>query len=350
MTDLHLEKVEEFGSNAGRGNLVGIQPYLVAGDYVSAKTFHGKIDGYLRVARQKGWLSERTIVILPEYIGTWLILAGEGNTAVRSKTLNTGMARLLLQHLPAVIREYIRAKVKDRLAAALFRCKKDKMAGLYTEIFSSLARQYGVTLVAGSIVLPEARVENGKVVPGSGALHNTCAVFGVDGKALSPLVLKAFPITMELPFTAPSAVELLPSFDTPAGKLGVLICADSWYPQAYARLAEQGIDWLVVPSQLTASGKDEDWDKPWRGYSGSSAPNDVDLNDIGRITEGQAWRKYAMAGRIAASDARCGMNVFVHGKLWDLGRLEGHTLLVDGSTINEVKTDGAALVNVWLPV
>lgn len=35
-------------------------------------------------------------------------------------------------------------------------------------------------------------------------------------------------------------VEDLPVFETPVGKLAVLICADSWFPEQYKALKEKG--------------------------------------------------------------------------------------------------------------
>ena len=57
--NLYLDDKIESGSDAGRGNLLGIQPYMLAADYASEETFFGKIEGYLEAASQKGWLNPR---------------------------------------------------------------------------------------------------------------------------------------------------------------------------------------------------------------------------------------------------------------------------------------------------
>ncbi|HEY63838.1 MAG TPA: hypothetical protein G4O02_04650 [Caldilineae bacterium] len=38
-----------------------------------------------------------------------------------------------------------------------------------------------------------------------------------------------------------------PAFDTPAGRLGVLICADSWYPQACEAMRDHSVEMIAVP-------------------------------------------------------------------------------------------------------
>jgi hypothetical protein len=183
------------------------------------------------------------------------------------------------------------------------------------------------------------------VVAGDGPLYNVAAVYCPDGQAHATLVRKAFPISIELPFTTPAPVAELPAFDTPAGRLGVLICADSWYPAAYERLRAHGVELIAVPSDGVTK---EAWEGLWRGYDGAPAPADVDPTDVGVLTEAQAWRKYALAGRITQAGARCGINVFLRGELWDLGAHGGCATIVDGATAIEGRGGGAALLNLWL--
>ena len=345
MNDLHLAEVAEYGNNTHRGNLLGIEPYMTTADYASEEAFRAKLDGYLNVAREKGWLGERTLVVLPEYLGTWLAVAGERPAVHAARSLASAMRALALGHILSFALSLFSADERDKVAASLFRVKADHMARLYQSVFSGLARKYAVTIVAGSIVLPSPHVREGAVVTGRGPLYSVTAVYRPDGLAHPSLVRKAFPITAEQPFITPAPVTDLPIFDTPAGRLGVLICADSWYPAPYECLKAQGVDLLAVPSYVSGHGV---WDKPWHGYDGAPAPDDVDPRDVGALTEGQAWRKYALAGRLARSGARYGLNVFLHGALWDLGAESGCAMLVNGQTVIEAKGGRAALLNLWL--
>ena len=345
MDDLRLDEIVEYGQNAGRGNLLGVEPYMSAADYASQETFQARLDGYLTIAAQRGWLSERTVVVWPEYIAAWLVAAAEKDAVYRAPTLKAAMQMLVLSHPLQFVRHALAAAERDRIVASLFRMKAAAMAAIYQATFSGLALKYRATVVAGSIVLPSPRVRDGKVTTTDGPLYNVAAVYRPDGLAHATLVRKAFPIGIELPFTAAAAVAELPAFDTPAGRLGVLICADSWYPAAYDRLREHGVALIAVPSDGMTP---EQWAGPWRGYDGAAAPPDVEPADVGRLTEAQAWRKYALAGRIALAGARHGINVFLRGELWDLAAHGGCATVVDRDAISEGRGSGAALVDLWL--
>lgn len=345
MHDLLPTDLIEAGVDAQRGNLLGVQPFVRAEDYASEATLSARLSLYLDLAAQKGWLGPRTIVVWPEYVGTWLAAAGAGPAVYQAQSLNGAMLRLAFGHLPRFARGVLAAREKDRIAASLFRLLATDMARRYQAVFSGLARRHAVTMVAGSIILPSPRVENGQILPGEGPLYNVSALFKPDGTPAARLVRKVVPTTAERPFVAPAPVGDLPTFDTPAGKLGVLICADSWYPAPYAQLKNQGVELLAVPSSITVHGL---WDRHWRGYDGAAMPADVDPGDIGRLTEGQAWRKYALAGRMGSSGARQGINVFLHGLLWDMTADSGQALAVSEGRVTQSSGAGAALLNLWL--
>jgi hypothetical protein len=344
-SDLRHTDIIEHGTDARRGNLLGVQPFMVAADYASDEAFSAKLDSYLAAAAQKRWLNERTIVVWPEYLGTWLAAAGEGQAVYQAGSLNGAMLRIALGHLWPLAREMLSAREKDRIAAGLFRLKAADMARRYQAVFSGLARRYSVTMVAGSIILPSPVVKDGQVTARAGPLYNISAVFGPDGLPLASLVRKVVTISSEKPFLAAAPVAELPAFDTPAGRLGVLVCADSWYPANYEQLKAQGVELIAVPSSITVQGM---WGRPWGGYNGAAMPADVDPGDVGRLTEGQAWRKYALAGRIGSSGAAHGINVFLHGVLWDMHADSGQALAVSDGKVTESSGRGAAILNLWL--
>jgi predicted amidohydrolase len=149
-------------------------------------------------------------------------------------------------------------------------------------------------------------------------------------------------VHQETTFLAAARLAQLPVFETPAGKLGVLICADSWYPEAYVPLAVQNVDLLVVPNNQGG------WHKPWPGYATEHVPADVDPQDVLHLTEKEAWLKYALAGRMHTTSATIGLHVFLHGRIWDQTG-DGQTIIVrKAEVITAPYVSGAALVNVWL--
>ncbi|SDK70223.1 carbon-nitrogen hydrolase family protein [Microbulbifer yueqingensis] len=329
---------------AGAANLVSVQPWLQPLDYASGERLYRKLETYLARAEAEGWLGPRTLVVLPEHIGTWLVASGEGFLTYRASSTSGAMLWAALGNLPAfssgLYREVARGETSDPLAAALFRLKARSMANEYQRVFSRLAQRFGVTLVAGSILLPDPQLAGGSIHAGTGPLYNSSFVFYADGRIAGP-VRKVYPIASELPFTRP-ARQPLPVFETPLGKLGVLICADSWYPDTWAQLA--GADLVVVPSFATPTGI---WTRPWQGYNGAAAPRDVDPGDVGRISEGEAWRKYALGGR--GGQVRAGINTFLRGELWDLGDDGRTTAVIEGKLLQGVRRDGAVISSLWLP-
>jgi predicted amidohydrolase len=336
----------ELGSPSRRGNLLGIQPWMRVTDYASEEAFFARLETYFRAAVEKGWIGEKTIVLLPEYLGTWLVAAEESAAVFAAPTLASAMRQLITSHLGAFAREFLFAHEKQRVEASLFRLKAVEMARIYQTVFSRLAKQFALTLVAGSILLPDPYVERGQVQAGTGPLYNTCAVFRPDGRAEPRLVKKIFPTAGEKPFVRAARVETLPVFETPAGKLGVLICADSWFPEAVEKMRALGAEILAVPSAVLPG---EDWGQLWQGYSGYPEPEDVDREDIRRLNEEQAWDKYALEGRFARSGAAFGMNIFFCGDLWDLtAPCAGRWKMIAGQSMRKASREGAALINLNL--
>jgi predicted amidohydrolase len=343
--NLHLTQTLSHGDDTGRGNLLGVQPYMTAADYAVPASLGAKLNGYLDEAARRGWINARTIVVFPEHIGTWLAAAGGGDAVIKATTLAAALRPLVLRNWWRFIPAFVRAREADRVAAGLFRINAASMLSIYQEVFGGLAQNYGVTIVAGSIVLPDPRVEDGRIHPGSGPLYNVSAVFAPDGRVHPRLARKIHPIESEQPFVTAASLVDLPVFETPAGWLGVLVCADGWYPEPYAQLGTQGVDLIAVPSYVAGVGL---WRQPWGGYNGSATPADVDLNDVGVLTEGEAWRRYCLAGRMASSAARAGINVFLRGEIWDLGGDSGDTLAIHGETVIETSSERAAILNLWL--
>ncbi|WP_373524331.1 carbon-nitrogen hydrolase family protein [Aquiflexum sp.] len=297
-------------------NIVGIQPYMLETDYLSESQFLAKLDTYFKVAQENGFFREKTMVLLPEYLGTWLVIADEKKSVANAGNLTWAMAQLVLNHPFRLSTYYGKSeKESDRIAATLFRMKAEKMANIYKQVFKQLSKEYQVYIAAGSILLPGPEVKNGMLeVDIEAPIYNTSFVFAPNGDLIPQSIRKAFPIDSEHPFVTASPTTDIPTFDLPFGKIGVLVCADSWYPESYQAI--QGVEVVLVNSYCAIDGA---MDNPWGGYKGAPPPIDVDLNDIGILNERQAWEKYALPGRIGISGAKIGANVFLRGKLWNLG-------------------------------
>lgn len=326
-SDSHLDVQEELATdNACKRNIVAIQPYMVPSDYLTERHFTEKMKAYFEAARQKGYLREQTVVVLPEYLGTWLVLENEKEWAADVAKLNHAMAIMISSNPVDFLKSFVRSKTEDdRLAAAIFRMKATRMARSYARVFKQLAKEYQVTINAGSILLPGPSVEGDQIrIDLSQPLYNSSFFFGADGSIYPAVVKKSFPTSDELPFVKASPMSDLPVFDLPIGRTAALVCADSWYPESYAQTKALGAEVVLVNSFCSKPGA---MSKSWNGYDGAPAPADVDLSVVGQITEEEAWIRYALPGRLKDSGASTGVNVFLRGELWDLGT-DGQPFLI----------------------
>jgi predicted amidohydrolase len=316
-------------------------------DYSDKERFFMAMDRYLGAAQDNGWLNPKSIVVFPEYIGTWLVAANENNLVYSAQTTAEAIQYLISAHQADFAKEMQEAGryAADTVRYSVFKIKSQQSAQIYHKVFSRLARKYQVTIAAGSILLPEPRIEAGQLNVADGPLYNVSVIYKPDGTPYNQIARKSYLTSSEVAFTAEGNPDNLPVFDTPAGKIGVLICADAWYPLAYSVLRRQQVDLILVPS---FKALDAVLDLLWRGYNNHPAPDDVDLTDIGKITEEQALLKYSLAGRMSSSGAQCGMNVFLRGAIWEMNT-DGYTITVYQDQVFKGKyVSGTALFNQWL--
>jgi hypothetical protein len=344
LSDLRITLAVNEGEPADRGNLLGIQPELFPADYQSLERLHLKLSAYLQKARDQGLINPKTIVVLPEHIGTWLMLSGEKNELYQATHLKDAMNWLSASNPLQFARAWISAKGDNRMDDAYLRMKAPAMARDYQVLFGGLAKEFGVTLVAGSIALPNPSVSQGQLHIGHGALYNASVVFAADGLPIGDPQRQLYPIYDERGFIAPGDENIVSVVDTPAGRLGILIGSDSWYPDNYRKLNEQGAQLVAVPAFVT--GRDT-WDRPWRGFKSVSTPPEISLKPE-ELSEGEAWRRLTLISQQPISQASAGMSVFLRGQFWDLGTA-GHSFLSNNGHVtagNEAR--GARLLNIWL--
>jgi len=344
LSDLRITLAVNEGEPADRGNLLGIQPELFPADYQSLERLHLKLSAYLQKARDQGLINAKTVVVLPEHIGTWLMLSGEKNELYQATHLKDAMNWLSASNPLQFARAWISAKGDNRMDDAYLRMKAPAMARDYQVLFGGLAKEFGVTLVAGSIALPNPSVSQGQLHIGHGALYNASVVFAADGLPIGEPQRQLYPIYDERGFIAPGDENIVSVVDTPAGRLGILIGSDSWYPDNYRKLNEQGAQLVAVPAFVT--GRDT-WDRPWRGFKSVSTPPEISLKPE-ELSEGEAWRRLTLISQQPISQASAGMSVVLRGQFWDLGTA-GHSFLSnDGHVTAGNDARGARLLNIWL--
>jgi predicted amidohydrolase len=337
--------VEARGSPGDGPHLLAMQLWVTPADYASAGRFEALLARSFAAAADRALLTPRTVVVLPEYTGSWLVLLDEDAAAFTDESLGGAMTALALRQLGAFLWSSWGSGQDDGDAYAAFNLKATQMAATYHETLSSLAARHGVTVVGGSILLPAPRLESSALVvtPG-GPLRNVSVVYGPSGRALG-MSKKVFPTADEQGFVTAATPQDISVVDTPAGRLGVLVCADAWLPESYRRLQDEGATLLAVPTFHAGDGI---WDAPWGGYSGHSPPADVDRDDIGRLTEATAWDSYALAGRAKRAGIRGAISAPLRGVLWDIGT-DGQAFLVDRAGFQRTRPDNApGLFSLWI--
>ncbi|MFZ5446116.1 MAG: carbon-nitrogen hydrolase family protein [Myxococcota bacterium] len=130
----------------------------------------------------------------------------------------------------------------------------ESLTGPSLSRMASLAREFRVTILAGSIL------EEGAP---DGRLYNTSALFGPDGKALGLYrKIHLFDVEVGDGQTYRESAKVAPGTEvvvaeTALGRVGLSVCYDLRFPELYRKHAEQGAVLLTVPAAFTLmTGKD----------------------------------------------------------------------------------------------
>ncbi|WNW14133.1 nitrilase-related carbon-nitrogen hydrolase [Pseudomonas sp. DTU_2021_1001937_2_SI_NGA_ILE_001] len=337
LSDLRIRLAVSQGEAAGRGNLLGIETELYPTDYQDLGRLHRKLAAWLQQASDLGLVNDKTLVVLPEHIGTWLFAVGEKNQFYQAPSVDAAMDWLAWSNPLKFVTALLQARGEQRLDDAHLRMKADDMAAQYQQLFGGLAAEFGVTLVAGSIVLPEPTVEQGRLHTGSGPLYNVSLVFGANGKILGEPQRQLSPSVHQGGYIQPGGSAPLQVFDTPAGRLGVLIGSDSWQPGNYARLDASGAQLIAVPAFVPGRQR---WEQAWEHHQGE------DLQQPAHLSEGEAWQRLTLTGQAPRSHAKAGISVFMRGQFWDQGS-SGNSFL-HRQPAPAASPGGARLINLWL--
>jgi len=218
--------------------------------------FRDDVRRFVKVAESK----RARLVIFPELAGTMLApallrdvrtnLLRQAEQAKRKRAnpwqkMKGGAAGWLAGMLKADLRSS---------AAALLDVNAQQLWETYCEIFSALARENHLTLVAPSAYLPEqslsvvAQDEEGdvtEVLDGGGArtVVNQCAVFGEDGSLLGTQSKVLGSMEDEDLAKRGRTFDVIP---TSVGRLGIMLGSDVLYPEVGRLLAYQDAEVLIL--------------------------------------------------------------------------------------------------------
>ena len=157
----------------------------------------------------------------------------------------------------------------------------EPIPGPSTELFGRIAKQCGAVLV---ISLFEKRAP--------GLYHNTAVVIEKDGSIAGKyrkMHIPDDPAYYEKFYFTPGDLGFMP-IDTSAGRLGVMVCWDQWYPEAARLMALRGAEILIYPTAIGYESSDpedeqerqrEAWTTVQRGHAVANGLPVVAVNRVG---------------------------------------------------------------------
>lgn len=185
---VRFEYIEQ-GADSGKGNLIGIQPYLTAVNYSTAYNFETSLRFYFEQLKREGKLNSQSVIVLPEHIGTWLVLANEKESVYKAASLQAAFKSIRSASLFSYLNGWFKSPVTDKNNYAILHLKATKMALQYKQVFATLAKEYKCSIAAGSMLLPDATVDASNTIqakPGA-FLYNTFFLFDTSGTIVQPV-------------------------------------------------------------------------------------------------------------------------------------------------------------------
>jgi len=232
-------------------NLVAVQAKPVLADYRDASAFRAKITSLMeRVARDAD-LSLPTLVSFPELIGMYLAFAPfYWDDLKRETKLERAGTRIVMRDIASAPESH-RTSPEAAARYLLFVRHALEAERIYADTFSSLAREYGVYLAAGSIALPPIESEpskGGRHIADETKVYNTAYLFSPRGVCINRVPkVNMTPGFEERVFDPGPRSELLPA-DTGLGRIGTLVCFDGFHETLVERYDSLGVDILLKPS------------------------------------------------------------------------------------------------------
>ena len=232
-------------------NLVAVQAKTELSDYASPQAFHAKIASLMERAMREVDRDLPTLVSYPELVGMYLSFVPYFWDDLKDETnLEEAGTKLVVKNIGRLGEE---DRVTPEAAARrlMFIEHAVEAEEAYVETFSSLAREYGVYVAAGSIALPPMEGEpakGGRHIVDEGKVHNTSYLFSPRGVCLNrvPKVNMTEPFEVRVFDSGPRS-ELLP-VDTPLGRVGTLVCWDGFHQTLVERYDAMAVDILLQPS------------------------------------------------------------------------------------------------------
>ncbi len=289
-------------------NLVAVQAKTELDDYRTGEAFHAKMASLIRRAAQQADFGLPTLVSFPELVGMFLsFVPFFWDDLQDAASLEQAATKIVMKNF-ARLSEDDRRTPEAAARKLMFIDTALDAERMYVDTFSSLAREFGVYVAAGSIALPPIEHEpskGGRHLDDPAKVYNISYLFSPRGVCLRR-VSKVYMTTgfEERVFDGAPRSQLLP-VETPLGRIGTLICWDGFHETLVEHYDALGVDILLKPSYNQHA-----WDAPW--------PFDAS------IKEGENWLNTGCPSIIQGREnIRYGVNSMLVGAVFEDVAAEG---------------------------
>lgn len=210
------------------------------------------------------------LAVWPEYVATFLVLAGRAAEVEGCTTVDGALRRVVARH-PARLVSVMARQRTLRLTPAVLTMFAPVAWAHYRETFAGIARDFDLWVVAGSGLFPRNRLGDAaeRLEPAGAAVFNTSVTFDPSGRVAGVTRKMNVVPTQEdvLGLSAAPASEL-GVLDTPVGRLGTLVCYDGFrephtgHEPGFVRGAPL-LDALGAEIVAQPSANAWSWDGPW---------------------------------------------------------------------------------------
>lgn len=343
------------GENRYYGNLLGMEPYFLPLDFYSEENFYNSLKPLFEKAQLEKAIDRKTLVVLPEHTGTGLVLLGEKKYVFEAKSMeqlldllyqefekNKNFQNQILPFIQDEFQEKLKNKKRKELTEiefiqfiqAVFRFKSPTMAKAYNSVFSRLAKEYNVSILAGSIVLENPDIVQGNLVSSSGDLYNVSVAFIGNGTCVRPLFKKSVLSEWEEGILQPGKRDQEKILRVPAWTVGVFLSEESQEEEFYKKIGNsQKLDGIVSPASAFQIFK--------------TKPNTNKYLEIQNEFQ-STWDRKGIHYWIQNTRAKDHIQVFWKGELWNIIPLgESYTYRSLETKVKSGKEWGPKILNIY---
>ncbi len=277
-------------------------------DYRNPQAFAAKIGALMERAAGTADFSLPTLVAFPELIGMFLSFVPRYWDELKDEPmLEAAAMKSVMQNFAALPEEH-RATPEAAARRLLFLDSAVETEAAYTSLFSSLAREHGCYIAAGSIALPPMESEpskGGRHIADESKVYNTAYLFSPRGACISRASKVNLVPGFEERVFDPAPPSQLAPVDTGVGRLGTLVCFDGFHETLVERCDAMGVQVMLKPSYNQ---------HPWDG------PSTYDPEH----REGEKWLNEGCPSIIQGREnIRYGVNAMLVGGVFDDMYAEG---------------------------